>query len=1043
MDAMLDESKFDLTLKLWALQIPRELCKVVSRILNGYLLDKPRIKPITGDSSCDKNRYLILSERVQDPELSDIPSEKLDELRGICKVQVVPYSLTLGYSYWGADHVLKQILPAGVEVPSSFETIVNIFLPLSMMAPHNCAGHIAHLNITTELLPFKDVIAKVIYDKNYPRIKTVVNKVGMISNEFRVPKFEVLAGENDMVTEVKQYGATFRLDYSLVYWNSRLEHEHMRLVSQFQPGEVICDMFAGVGPFAIPAAQKGCVVYANDLNPDSIHYLKINAQINKIDDCIHAYNMDARKFISEMMEVPRGGITPEGNIPIRRATEECESQANAETRSESQKFPVEEKEVPHKNAAESTSVESCCANAVATIATSKRWSELHPGENGNANSAGSRKKATNKRMRGSKLHNIKTWEHVDHVIMNLPASALEFLDAFRGLIQRKHWKGSLPWVHCYCFMRSNETEETILMKAESLLNAAIRDPQFHWVRDVAPNKAMFCLSFRLPEETCIHEEVAGTKEDPSHSLLFISHTLAERKNRRQTHSRFSREKQNKMAGKVVVVIDRHCLLILFLTFMCLVSNGLCVGVNWGTMATHQLPPEKVVKMLTVNGFDKLKLFEADERILEALIGTDIEVMLAIPNHMLQLISEKPKAAKAWVEANVTSYCYKGGVNIKMNMNYGRYVAVGNEPFLRAYNGTYLTMTFPALENIQKALNHAKLGSRVKVTVPFNADIYYSPDSNPVPSAGDFRPEVRDATLEIIQFLHMNDAPVTVNIYPFLSLYSNEYFPVDYAFFDGTSRPVRDGDLLYTNVFDANFDTLVWSLIKAGYPDMKIIVGEVGWPTDGDKNANVENARRFNQGLIRHIVSGSGTPVWKGEIIVYLFSLIDENAKSIEPGGFERHWGIFEFDGKPKYEMDLAGIDENKGLIAAEGVQYMPQRWCILNPLLDDYPGLSDSINYACSLSDCTALGYGCSCNQLSTLGNASYAFNMYYQMGNQKSWDCDFSGLAVVTDVDPSEGNCEFPVMIAYNSANVLHCEVLVNIVTLLLGLSIWFLIVH
>ena len=106
-----------------------------------------------------------------------------------------------------------------------------------------------------------------------------------------------------MVTEVKQYEATFKLDYSLVYWNSRLEQEHIRLVSLFQPGETICDMFAGIGPFAIPAAQKGCLVYANDLNPDSVHYLKINAKINKIDGYVFAYNMDARKFISQLMEV--------------------------------------------------------------------------------------------------------------------------------------------------------------------------------------------------------------------------------------------------------------------------------------------------------------------------------------------------------------------------------------------------------------------------------------------------------------------------------------------------------------------------------------------------------------------------------------------------------------------------------------------------------------------------------------------------------------------------------------------------------------------
>ncbi|KAI8573240.1 hypothetical protein RHMOL_Rhmol01G0263200 [Rhododendron molle] len=183
----------------------------------------------------------------------------------------------------------------------------------------NDTGHIAHLNISDELLPFKDVIAKVIYDKNYPRIKTVVNKVGTITNEFHVPKFEVLMGTDDMVTEVKQYGAKFKLDYSLVYWNSRLEHEHIRLVSQFQARETICDMFSGIGPFAIPAAQKGCLVYANDLNPDSICYLRINAEINKFNDLVCGYNMDARKFKCQLMTAPACEIDKMSDGPVLEA----------------------------------------------------------------------------------------------------------------------------------------------------------------------------------------------------------------------------------------------------------------------------------------------------------------------------------------------------------------------------------------------------------------------------------------------------------------------------------------------------------------------------------------------------------------------------------------------------------------------------------------------------------------------------------------------------------------------------------------------------
>ncbi|KAG6421131.1 hypothetical protein SASPL_117680 [Salvia splendens] len=444
------------------------------------------------------------------------------------------------------------------------------------------------------------------------------------------------------------------------------------------------------------------------------------------------------------------------------------------------------------------------------------------------------------------------------------------------------------------------------------------------------------------------------------------------------------------------------------------SSSTSVGVNWGTMATHLLSPSSVVDMLKANGFNKVKLFDADDTILDALSGSPIEVMLAVPNNMLAEMSSDTTAAASWVDANVTSYAHPGGVNIK-------YVAVGNEPFLKTYNGTYLHQTLPALKNIQEAIDKAGLGSNIKATVPFNADIYNSPDSNPVPSAGDFRPEIRDLTVQIIQYLYSNNAPFVVNIYPFLSLYANVYFPLDFAFFDGSNKPLRDGNNIYTNVFDANLDTLLWSLTRAGYPDMKIMVGEVGWPTDGDRHANVQSAERFNQGLIQHVMSGQGTPLRKGRIDVYLFSLIDEDAKSIDPGSFERHWGIFEFDGKPKYELDLLGSQQNRGLVAVQGVGYMMRRWCVLDPRAKDVEwDLAKNVDYACSLSDCTALGYGSSCNHLSVQGNASYAFNMYYQLKDQNEWDCDFSGLAMITNQDPSDSRCMFPVMIGYGNRPVL-----------------------
>ncbi len=50
-------------------------------------------------------------------------------------------------------------------MPSSFETV----------------GHVAHLNLRDELLPFKRVIGRVLLEKNTPRIRTVLNKVCLLA----------------------------------------------------------------------------------------------------------------------------------------------------------------------------------------------------------------------------------------------------------------------------------------------------------------------------------------------------------------------------------------------------------------------------------------------------------------------------------------------------------------------------------------------------------------------------------------------------------------------------------------------------------------------------------------------------------------------------------------------------------------------------------------------------------------------------------------------------------------------------------------------
>ena len=147
-------------------------------------------------------------------------------------------------------------------------------------------------------------------DKN-PNVRTVINKIDDVgtTSEFRTFTYEVLAGDPDMNVEVKEEDCIFRFDYSKVYWNSRLNTEHRRLVEMFQPGEAVCDVMAGVGPFAVPAGKREVFVWANDLNPDSYISLKAAVERNKVN-----YNLNVLYFTCSCLAKVFAGLTVRPSI---------------------------------------------------------------------------------------------------------------------------------------------------------------------------------------------------------------------------------------------------------------------------------------------------------------------------------------------------------------------------------------------------------------------------------------------------------------------------------------------------------------------------------------------------------------------------------------------------------------------------------------------------------------------------------------------------------------------------------------------------------
>ena len=109
----------------------------------------------------------------------------------------------------------------------------------------------------------------------------------------------MLAGDGNMDVSVSENGCTFEFNYAKVYWNSKLEYEHGRLVDMFNPGEVVCDVMAGIGPFAVPAGKKGVLVWANDMNPESYHYLKKAVEKNKVSQFVRPFCEDGRVFVHQ------------------------------------------------------------------------------------------------------------------------------------------------------------------------------------------------------------------------------------------------------------------------------------------------------------------------------------------------------------------------------------------------------------------------------------------------------------------------------------------------------------------------------------------------------------------------------------------------------------------------------------------------------------------------------------------------------------------------------------------------------------------------
>ena len=115
-----------------------------------------------------------------------------------------------------------------------------------------------------------------------PSLHTVVYAQSEVSGEYRTREFAVLAGRQTTRTTVVEHGHRFTVDLAGAYFSARLSTERQRILSGILEGEIILDMFAGVGPFAITLAAKAVLVVASDLNPQAVELMLENIGQNRV-----------------------------------------------------------------------------------------------------------------------------------------------------------------------------------------------------------------------------------------------------------------------------------------------------------------------------------------------------------------------------------------------------------------------------------------------------------------------------------------------------------------------------------------------------------------------------------------------------------------------------------------------------------------------------------------------------------------------------------------------------------------------------------------
>jgi len=168
---------------------------------------------------------------------------------------------------------------------------------------YDIVGDIAIVRVPEPLRHLSKLIAEAIMS-THREVKAVWRQSSSVSGDFRLRGLEFILGEKSTETHYKEHGCVYKIDLRKAYFSPRLSYERLRIAELIQPGEVVLNMFAGVGCYSISIAKHSepLKVYSVDINPSAFQYLHENIRLNRVADVVVPIQGDAKKVTEKELQ---------------------------------------------------------------------------------------------------------------------------------------------------------------------------------------------------------------------------------------------------------------------------------------------------------------------------------------------------------------------------------------------------------------------------------------------------------------------------------------------------------------------------------------------------------------------------------------------------------------------------------------------------------------------------------------------------------------------------------------------------------------------